>query len=401
MRTIADYLKVNCHIPKEQVGQVTLRVQEQHLLIYVGPLAGRRPGVIKTEDSLVLVPTGFKLIEPKKGEWNFIKRMLQERLGKQAKHLYVYLKLGYEALRDGKMSPGLFLAIVGPPNMHKTCVQELIITPIFGGRVAEPWQFFTSASEFNGDFIGAEHLIITDVSVKGNHKNTHIGSKVKQYCGTSSHRIHPKGRDAFQMAVLWRISQSCNDSWPHILALPDLSDDTVADKMLLLHFGGEEFGDWMPADRNRIQTKIDRELPCFVNYLVEMPVPSLLWDKRFGQKAYKNRTARDKYFSVTQEADLMQIIDEVLFKNSVGFFVQTGESTKTADFWEGYAKDLETKLQKATQWWQKCEKIGATGQMLGKMLHSIAENPSTKLRVRVTTRGNQSFYRIFPPPNPP
>ena len=28
-------------------------------------------------------------------------------------------------------------------------MQELIITPILGGRTAEPWQFFTSATEFS------------------------------------------------------------------------------------------------------------------------------------------------------------------------------------------------------------------------------------------------------------
>ena len=90
-----------------------LRVQEQHSLIYVGPLAGRKPGIIHTEEGLILINPGYKLIEPKEGEWSFIRRMLEERLGRQAQHLYVYLKLGYEALRNGKLSPGLHLAIVG------------------------------------------------------------------------------------------------------------------------------------------------------------------------------------------------------------------------------------------------------------------------------------------------
>ncbi len=399
VKSIADYLKVNCRVTREEVGIYTLRVQEQHSLVYAGALAGRKPGIIRTDEGLVLVTTSFKLIEPKEGEWSFIRRMVEERLGnKQAKHLYIYLKLGYEALRDGKLSPGLFLAIVGPPDMHKTCVQELIITPVFGGRVAEPWQFFTSATDFNGDFIGAEHLIITDVEVKGNDKNSQIGSKVKQYCGTSSHRIHPKGRDAFQTLVLWRISQSCNDSWPHILALPDLSDPTVADKVLLLYFGGEPFGDWMPSDRNRIRAKVERELPCFVNYLVEMNIPPAMWDARFGQEPYKNRTAWDKYFSVTHEADLMEIIDEVMFKDKMGFFSQPGHSSslKTREDWQGYANELEELLSRSNRW-EQCKKLGATGQMLGKMLHNIAENPSTRLRVRVTTRANRSFYQIHPP----
>jgi len=80
--------------------------------------------------------------------------MLIERMGEdQIHHFHLYLKLGYEDLRNGKLSPGLFLAIVGPVNMHKTCVQELIITPIFGGRPGEPHQFFTNGTEFNATLL--------------------------------------------------------------------------------------------------------------------------------------------------------------------------------------------------------------------------------------------------------
>ena len=239
VKTIAPYLIHRCNISDKQTSEVTLLVQEYHSLVYVGPLAGRMPGIVETKEGLALVTKGFTLIEPRKGDWSFIQRMLIERMGEeQMRHFNLYLKLGYEDLRDGKLTPGLFLAIAGPVNMHKTCVQELIITPIFGGRPGEPHQFFTNGTEFNGDFIGAEHLIITDIEVKGENRNTHFTSKVKQYCGTSSHRIHPKGRDAFQALAFWRISQSCNDDYPHILALPDLGDPTVADKILLLHVEG-------------------------------------------------------------------------------------------------------------------------------------------------------------------
>jgi len=396
VNSIKPYLMLRCQVSAEQVSKFTLQVQEQHSLVYAGPLAGRRPGIISTDKGLVLVTTSFRLTDPKPGKWRFIQRMLEGRLGRQAQHLYVYLKLGYEALRDGKMTPGLFLAFVGPPNMHKTCVQELIITPILGGRTAEPWQFFTSATEFNGDFLGAEHLIITDVDVKGNVKNTHIGSKVKQYCGTSDHRIHAKGRDAFQAEVFWRITQSCNDSWPHILALPDLADDTVRDKVLLLHFDGEEFGDWMPSERSQIQAKIARELPCFINHLVKMKIPPQALDKRFGQRAYQNRIAQEKYFNVTHEADLLEIIDEMLFSKG-GLW----RPAQPGDGWEGRAKELESLLQMDRDCWQRCQRLGAIGQQLGKLLSGIAKNPATRQRVRVTTRANRSYYYIYPPPPPP
>src|SRR4029453_15839649 len=68
VKTIAPYLMHRCGIAKERTGEATLRVQEQHSLVYVGPLAGRMPGIVKTEEGLVLVTKGFTLIEPRKGD---------------------------------------------------------------------------------------------------------------------------------------------------------------------------------------------------------------------------------------------------------------------------------------------------------------------------------------------
>jgi hypothetical protein len=68
-------------VPEKQRGEWTLRVQEQRSLVYVGPLAGRRPGIVTTKEGLVLVTNGFTLIEPKKSDWPFIRRMFDERMG--------------------------------------------------------------------------------------------------------------------------------------------------------------------------------------------------------------------------------------------------------------------------------------------------------------------------------
>jgi hypothetical protein len=50
------------------------------------------------------------------------------------------------------------------------------------------------------------------------------------------------------------------DNCAHILALPDLGDPTVADKILhilLLYFDRKPFGDWMPSDREGDQAQLE------------------------------------------------------------------------------------------------------------------------------------------------
>src|SRR6516164_7466456 len=110
---LVRYLSDEYNIPrgKQQDGYILSIVQE-HPVRYAGPLAGRKTGLIKTEEGLVLVTESYRLIEPKRGDWSFIRKMLEGRLGEDVDHLYAWLKLCYENLRDGQLVPGLMLALV-------------------------------------------------------------------------------------------------------------------------------------------------------------------------------------------------------------------------------------------------------------------------------------------------
>jgi hypothetical protein len=370
----------------ENVSERRLAIQRSQSLIYAGPLSGRQPGLVRTEEGLVLVTRGYRLLKPVFGEWPFIKRLLTGRLGEDTIHFYVWLKLAYEHLRDGKLTPGLLLAITGDRDMHKTCVQELIVTPALGGRSTQPDQYFNQRTDFNGEFIGVEHLIIGDPPDVRN--NTYFSDQIKKLCSTASHHIHPKNRPAFQAEVLWRATMTVNDSYPHINKLPDLSDPTVADKVLLLYFGGRKFGPWMPKEREEIKQRVNAELPAFIDFLVKLEVPEQLADKRFGQVAYKNKEAFDKYFAVTKQASLLDIIDDVIFSGGLH-----------DEGWQGFARDLEMRLKLGHDEEIKhhLRSLGLEGHTFGSALHKIHDNPSTKHRIRITRRGNKSYYHIAAP----
>src|SRR5262249_45030604 len=159
---------------------------------------------LQTDDGLVLVTRGFKLIKPATGEWPFIRKLLTGRLGDDVIHFYVWLKLAYEHLRDGKLTPGLLLAITVDRDMHKTCPQDLIITPVLGGRHTEPDKYFSQRTDFNGEFIGVEHLIISDPADV--RDNAVFSEQIKKLCGSASHYIHAKNKTAFQAEGFWRLT---------------------------------------------------------------------------------------------------------------------------------------------------------------------------------------------------
>ena len=51
---------------------------------------------------------------------------------------------------------------IGPKNCDKTLTQEQIITPLFGGREAEPFAYLSGLTRFNNDLFAAEHHKMSD-----------------------------------------------------------------------------------------------------------------------------------------------------------------------------------------------------------------------------------------------
>ena len=377
---------------QDDVDKRIVQVQLQHSLAYVGSLPSWKKGPAKVNGEWLLITNSFKLIRPVEGDWSFIRRILEKRLGKDVIHFYVWLKLSYESLRDGNLEPRLYLALVGPTEMYKTFTQELIITPILGGRpAADPYDYFTGKTHFNAELAKTEHLMINDEEPHDDSER--FNSKVKQYCDEVHHQIHPKGRDKVTVKVRWFLTQSANDTWPKILALPDFGDSAIDARTLLLNFEGPSLADWVPDDHKKAKARVDAALPGFIHFLVNMPIPAELRAKRLGQIPYKNKVALEKYFQARKEASLLELIDEL--RPWEGF------SWKTEDqVWQGFTSDLErlfTSESTRPEIKERTKRIGAIGPQLGRMLSNLAENPTTSHRVRRQKRGGKSYYYIYPP----
>jgi len=170
----------------------------------------------------------------------------------------------------------------------------------------------------------------------------------------------------------------------------------VADKLLALYFSGEKFGPWMPAENDRIEKEVRRALPAFIHYLTtEFEISEELFDKRFGQKPYVNQTVLDKYFQVTHEASLLELIDATYFTGEKRTFTDLKKRAK--EYMEGYATTLVQMLETSDAS-REFQRLGALNPVtLGTMLTSVAQNPTTADRIKITMRGNKKVYRIFPP----
>ncbi len=136
--------------------EVLWRINQRCQVGYGGKLAGYRPGVYEQHGEMILVTDGPKLIEPKEGQFPVINKLLTGLLGeKQRPYFDCWLKVAVEALVKQRIRPGQAFVVAGPRDCGKSVLQNLIITPALGGRMAKPYQFMSGATPFNSNLFEA------------------------------------------------------------------------------------------------------------------------------------------------------------------------------------------------------------------------------------------------------
>jgi len=112
-----------------QVEQKLNEIQYEQDVVYAGPLAGYRSGLIECVGNRVLVTSSPKLILPAEGDWTIIDTLLRNLLVDdvydQRPYLYGWLKVAYEALRCGVWRPGQAMGLAGPRDCGKISPPKL------------------------------------------------------------------------------------------------------------------------------------------------------------------------------------------------------------------------------------------------------------------------------------
>ena len=244
-----------------------------------------------------------------------------------------WLKVGYEALRQGQQRPGQALAIAGPRDCGKSLLQS-VITEILGGRSAKPYRYMSGATEFNGDLFGAEHLMIEDeVAYTDIRARRYFGARLKDFTVNLVQSCHAKNRPALSLKPCWRISITLNDEPENLLILPPI-DESLEDKIML--FKASQAA--LPTNigtaegRQRYWAQLMAELPMFLQLLVDYRIPVELRSGRFGVKHFQHPALLTALSEMSPEMRLMGLLDAAL-----GDREQVGQ-------WAGTATELERML---------------------------------------------------------
>ena len=292
----------------------------------------------------VLVKTSPTLLEPKAGEWETIRQLIEGQLSTgtvgmdQTDFFYSWCKVAYESLRDGhpgSWRPGHAMILVGPASSGKSRLQDFIITALLGGREADPQKYLFGTDDFNGDCFAAEHLNLGEIP--GSQKTVDrvmLSEKIKQVVANSMQRMRLMRTEPWTVHPFWRLTISVNDDPDKLRSLPLITPD-LAGKVLIFHTKACPMP--MPTrtieERAAFEAQVFAEMPAFIDWLVntwEIPEALLTYADgsdatRFGFREYHHSIVRDGLFDETPAAELMMLIDTAEFER---------EGTKGLKLWD-------------------------------------------------------------------
>lgn len=286
---------------------------------YAGPMAGYREGLICVGGTRILVTVSPRIIKAEPGDCRTIRAICEGLLGEgggvQLPYFYAWLRLSYLALRAGDTRGMPAIAFCGPKDCGKTFIQQHLITPILGGRMARPYPFMSGLTSFNGDLFAAEHLAMGDENPSNDLRSRRrFGAFLKSFVAEEYQQLHDKFCTARTMRPFWRLTISLNDEPENILTLPPY-DDSISDKLML--FGARVF-EWptrvvLPAEKQAFARQFASEIPAFLSWLCEQPIPEHVLSQRYTVHAYKCPRILNNLVEVSPEFRLLELIKMCFF----------------------------------------------------------------------------------------
>ncbi len=365
------------------------------------PLAGYMPGLVNLGGREILVTRGPKLTLPDPTcPYDELKQIIHGVLAADLQQVFYFehwLRIAYSALRDSSPCVGQALAFAGPPECGKTLLQS-IITQVLGGREGNPWPFMSGKTNFNQDFMLAEHLQFGDeIGVMTDGARRALASKIKGMVANPSQRLEAKGKDAVMVQPMWRLSISLNDEPEYLAVLPTL-DESVKDKIMLFKASQPPFlrgTKWLGMSRTERLTLIRQQLPGYIAHLLSLPpIPDHLRNARTGIVSYHNPELIALMESVSSEAALLDLIDTLVFSD--------GSPELEASYWEGTGRELEALLHRnSAAGYDKAASVAIKGVLsyrhaAGTLLSRLACSSCQQRVTRKTVRGNH-IYRVQAP----
>lgn len=334
------------------VDRAMLWLKQNRVVAYAGPLAGYPAGVHQCGADKILVTESTKLVLPEKGECPKIMGLIDSMLDDptvarpaQRTVFYTLLAARYNTLLERIQNPGgatfrfcPALALVGPKGCGKSALIDLVLKPLFGGRVADPTSYLNEP-KFNKDLFISPLLVMDD---KGSPPTMAVrrqrGENLKDLIWKEEQRMEGKGMDAIPLRPTRWLIMACNTEDSALQILPTLTD-SLSDK--IVHLLCKEAA-WLPAthaENDQWVKDLRAEIPAFAWFLKNFkPLKSFKLDPRSRVILFHHPGITDKLRAMQPEMKLLGLIDHYKLA-----------SEPVEGVWRGTATEFDAAMRKADE----------------------------------------------------
>ena len=380
---------------REQLRSI---VAANHRVDFAGALAGYTAGIHESGGIRFLVTESPAFIMPKPGKWDKIRLHVESQFydagaadGKQRHQVecfYILMSESYAAYyrrmvegETNKFRHCPALAIFGPRLCGKSVLIDLVVTPLFGGKKADPMNFLRDG-KFNKDLFGASLLVLDDKGASANlAERRQRGESIKALLWNQEQRMEGKGQDALNLRPFWRMVIASNDDHAGLQICPALSP-SLEDKILILRAQQAEGLPQNHEDRDVWADEIRAELSAFAAFLLSYrPPDNVTLDPRTRVPIFQHPKIVAALRELQPEMRLLELIDTL------------GLIDTDAPLWEGRATEFEQAMKQKDAEGLLTRVLNGNTGTTGKMLTEIERLMPE--RVNVTTRNGSSYYKIF------
>ena len=372
----------NC--PSEYYNAVLTYLDHHKGVDFIGSLAGWPVGVHEFNQRKLLVTSGADIIEGQEGDCADILAILERMLGEERRYLLGWLKVARQSLCNQAHRPLQSVILCGPKGCGKSFSQEHIITPILGGRYADPFDYVTRQTRFNSELMGAEHWLIDDKeAVDDPYSRATLAFYMRRIASSSHWYTERKGVDGLTLPATPRLTISCNDDEDSLRVLPALTA-SLEGKVMALYCHANDYP-WPKNDAayEKLAGKIKAQMPAFADYLDCYKIPEEFQDSRYGIKGYQDEVIGRKLRKIGDEFEALSLGLQMIEKQippSSSFKGQAGEWFE--EIWkcgDGFLRD-------------PLRRIAGSPNTIGKLLKRLADNKVAG--VYATSSHNRVYYEI-------
>lgn len=277
-------------------GRVLYFIQQENRVDGAAPLINYKPGIVEVGPRKILNVTTMQPFEPIKRDVSneeceklWLKQFLNGHFarpeGRPEDFFLSWLRRSYQSMYEYRRWMGQAVFLCGPADNGKTLLCLRIVAPLLGGRVANPFDYFTGDTNFNDDLFEAGLWAINDEeSPRNEGVRQKFLSRVKASVVNPSHTYHPKFCSRISIDWTGRVFSTLNNDPASVGLLPEVCDNTQ-DKMHF--FASREYsGVW--DESHIIEERLEKELPLFARWLLSTYTPprDILIPSRMGMKSY-------------------------------------------------------------------------------------------------------------------